>query len=194
MTDASNKRNYIRRKKYLMESVNQIKATLEFIRIARGDLPSEDIQKQALAHAQAVEAVCWSPRARLSAETYQRLMASKTQEFCRAILKRAVPGIDFGQLQRLTVLRPESAPPMLPEPILPIPIIRRPAPGDQISETDWAQPVLSFVSTFDEFNVRDEGDRMARLAIDRDLGMPGTFNRYEPNLNEADGAFAWSTI
>jgi hypothetical protein len=63
-----------------------------------------------------------------------------------------------------------------------------------MSETDWTQPAVSFVSTFDDFVVRDESERMARLPIDGDLGMPGTFHRYEGNLNEADAAFAWSAI
>jgi hypothetical protein len=106
MLDRDSKRNYIRRKKYLDETTNQIKTTLEFIAIVGGETPnSSEIQKAALLHAQGIEAACWSPRPRPTAEAYQQLISVKTAELCRVLTKQAIPGFDFAQLSKLASLK-----------------------------------------------------------------------------------------
>jgi hypothetical protein len=118
------KRSYIPRKKYLNDSIVQIKSTLEFIRLTRKDSGSaEQSHKAAVAHAQSIEAVCWSPHSRLSADGYQRIMAAKTQELCWTLLRTAITSLDLAQLQRLgpQLLEPVVAPPrVIPHPILPM--------------------------------------------------------------------------
>jgi hypothetical protein len=117
MLDLQNKRNYIRRKKYLDESTAQIKTTLEFIAAVLGDTPSPcEIQRAAVVHAQAIEAVCWSPRPRPTAEVYQKLMAAKTAELCRALAKQALPSFDMGQLSKLATVK-TAVPPAPPQPL-----------------------------------------------------------------------------
>ena len=102
--DSRNKRNYIRRKKYLNESVEQIKSTLDFIAFARNEKVSEEqVRKLALLHAESIEAACWSPHTRLSSDNYQTLMSTKTRELCRVILKKALPNFDLQQLQKMLV-------------------------------------------------------------------------------------------
>jgi hypothetical protein len=106
MIDLENKRNYIRRKKYLDESAHQIKTTLEFISMASGEAPnSAEIQKTALAHAQGIEATCWSPRPRPTAEAYQQLISTKTAELCRVLTRQAIAGLDAPQLSKLAALK-----------------------------------------------------------------------------------------
>ena len=98
----TNKRNYIRRKKYLNECAEQIKGTLEFIAYARGEAINEEhINKIASIHAEGIEAACWSPHTRISSDNYQALMSSKTKELCRIILKQSFPNFDFYQLQKM---------------------------------------------------------------------------------------------
>jgi hypothetical protein len=120
MLDLQNKRNYIRRKKYLDQSTAHIKSTLEFIAAVLGESRNPgEIQKAALVHAQEIEAACWSPRPRPTAEVYQKLMAAKTAELCRALAAQALPSFDFVQLSKLAALkvppRTTAAPPLLPE-------------------------------------------------------------------------------
>ena len=101
MNTQTNKRNYIRRKKYLNECADQIKGTLEFIAYARGEtIVEEHITKVAFMHAEGIEAACWSPHTRISSDNYQALMSSKTKELCRIILKQSFPNLDFHQLQQ----------------------------------------------------------------------------------------------
>jgi hypothetical protein len=120
---AAAKRSYIPRKKYLNESIVQIKSTLEFIRLTRKDSGSpEQSHRAAVGPAQSIEAVCWSPHSRLSAEGYQRIMAAKTQELCWTLLRGAITSLDLAQFQRLgpRLLEPVVVPPRaIPHPILP---------------------------------------------------------------------------
>jgi hypothetical protein len=136
------KRSYIHRKKYLNDCVNHIKGVLEFIRVSRGDAGSpEELCRQALVHAQSIEAVCWSPHSHLSAEGHQKIMAAKTHELCQTILPRAVPSFDFPQFFRLATAVQECA--RLPRPSLPMPIIaQRPPPVHEASPFDM--PDLDF--------------------------------------------------
>jgi hypothetical protein len=129
--NATSKRSYIHRKKYLNESITQIKSTLEFIHLARNDSASpEESHKAALAHAQSIEAVCWSPHSHLTAEDYQRIMAAKTQELCWTLIRTAILSLDREQLQRLgpRLLEPAAAPPRA----IPLPVFSvAPGPPDE---------------------------------------------------------------
>ena len=101
-TGLNDKRNYIRRKKYLQDCTLQIKAAIDFITIIKGNkINNIDSEKQAVLYAQQIEAVCWSPRSQMSAESYQKLMQTKTREFTSTILKKALPFLDILQLQKI---------------------------------------------------------------------------------------------
>ena len=142
-SSSSNKRNYIRKKKYLADCISKIQATLDFVHLARGEKidPSES-QRRAMESAQAIEAVCWSPQSRLSADGYQRLMTTKTQELCRTIIKKSLPSVDLNQLQKLTAaLISERA--HTPQPTLPLPII----PGANTANSGASSPGNSPPST-----------------------------------------------
>jgi hypothetical protein len=123
MLDLQNKRNYIRRKKYLDQSTAHIKSTLEFIAAVLGEaLNPGEIQKAALVHAREIEAACWSPRPRPTAEVYEKLMAAKTAELCCALANHALPSFDFVQLSKVAALKMASAPTSTAaEPPLPLP-------------------------------------------------------------------------
>ena len=202
MNDAKNKRNYIRRKKYLQDCISQIKATLEFIHLARGETVNpNELQKQAMDHAKAIEAVCWSPHSRLSAESYQKLMSAKTQELCRTIIKKLLPSFDLSQLQKLSSTltlpeRPKTPPPpaliperaKTPQPSLPVPIIPQPAQHSFESPSvgsDLGDAGMLFVTSFDvrveEQNKAGELDNSPFMSLDDDAGLDGAFRRYEWN-------------
>ncbi|EAX97018.1 hypothetical protein TVAG_315200 [Trichomonas vaginalis G3] len=88
------KRNYIRRKKYLNDSYETIKHTLELIRLAgKLDLSDSELQKMAMKHAQAIEAACWSPHLRLTAKEYEDITVHKTKDLCYALTQKYIPPI-----------------------------------------------------------------------------------------------------
>jgi hypothetical protein len=128
MSGPGNKRGYIQRKKYLKDCAAHINSVLEFIRlVCRDPGGPEHSQRQALAHAQSIEAFCWSPHSHLSAENYQKIMAAKTQELCHTILIKSLPSFDFPQLCRLAAIISDSS--RVRRPVLPMPIIPHlPAP------------------------------------------------------------------
>lgn len=136
MSDAAKgkKRNYIRRKKYLKDCMTEIKVTLDFIRAFRREKPSPSDAKLAKTHAEEIEAVCWSPHSGLSSEDYQKLMSAKTRELCVTILKKALPSLDWSQLQKqLSNMiyfpdRPRTPQPTIPAPICPPPQVTTPQP------------------------------------------------------------------
>jgi hypothetical protein len=141
------KRSYIHRKKYLNDCVNHIKGVLEFIRLGRQDPgTAEDSHRQAVVHAQSIEAVCWSPHSHLSAESYQKIMVAKTHELCHMILLRSIPSLDFPQFYRLATTVPECA--RFRRPSVPMPIIaHKPPPVHEPSPFDTVSidlPALDF--------------------------------------------------
>ena len=199
------KRNYIRRKKYLNDCIAKIKATFDFIRIMRREkvAPGES-ERFAMGHAQAIEAVCWSPHSHLSAESYQKLMAAKTQELCRTLLKKSLPALDMTQLQRLsTTLVPDR--PHTPQPSLPMPILlQNPAPRQARSpvvmerSATFAQDFVvddrpmpledrGFVPLFelrDDDRVINGSDQLPLWSLDDEAGIDGTSRRFEPSLED----------
>jgi hypothetical protein len=102
MSSPPPKRNYICRKKYLNESVKEIKEVLEFIRLSGKDSGSPESSEQtALVYAKSIEAFCWLPHSHISPVDYQKIMKAKTQELCRMLLHNTLPTVDFGQLRHL---------------------------------------------------------------------------------------------
>lgn len=210
MNDAkNNKRNYIRRKKYLTDCISQIKATLEFISLVRGEkVNPSDSQKQASDHAKAIEAVCWSPHSRLSADGYQKLMAAKTQELCRTILKKLLPTFDMSQFQKLSTLVPPDRTKVgqsagllperakTPQPSLPVPIIPQPAQHSFESPAYVPDPADSrayFSTQFDlkvDNESRNEMEHSPFFSLDDDTGCYGAFRRWESTIGDADSLFS----
>ena len=87
-----NKRNYIRRKKYLSDSYDKIKKTLIFLNDkAHIGLSDAEIHKQSLDHAKKVEAACWSPHLKLSAKEYEDIANLKTSELCKVLTQQYLP-------------------------------------------------------------------------------------------------------
>lgn len=96
------RRNYIQRKKCLNNSVNQIVNVLNFIQVLQKDSISPiEKQKVAFAHAQKIEAACWSPHSKLTPESYEKLISAKTAELCRVLLKKSIPQMDSNKIQQL---------------------------------------------------------------------------------------------
>ncbi|OHS98473.1 hypothetical protein TRFO_35099 [Tritrichomonas foetus] len=96
------RRNYIQRKKCLNASVTQIRNILNFIQMLQKDNASPiETQKVALAHAQKIEAACWSPHSKLTPEYYEKLISVKTVELCRVLLKKSIPQMDSSKIQQL---------------------------------------------------------------------------------------------
>lgn len=115
------KRNYVRRKKYLNDSYETIKQTLEFIRIAgKLELTDEEIHKQAIEHAQAIEAACWNPHLRLTAKEYEDITSHKTKDLCYALTQKYIPTLVAQtlkqQIPRQPILNPPSDAPEIKSP------------------------------------------------------------------------------
>ncbi|KAH0789015.1 hypothetical protein GPJ56_007091 [Histomonas meleagridis] len=185
----NSKRNYIRRKKYLNDCITQVKATLELVNIARGEKVNiAENQKLALAHAQAIEAVCWSPHSRLSADGYQKLMNAKTNELCRTIIKKSLP-VDLTQLHKIVPIIPER--PQTPQPSLPVPIIvPQSAPvihsmdslfQTQEDDKDSFHFVASFENGNDGFGDFDESPF---LSMDDNNTFLDSSNQFDSSINE----------
>jgi hypothetical protein len=82
----------------------------------------DDLQRSAIAHAELIAAACYSPHLHVSADSYQRLMAAKTQEVCVAILRSSIPPETVVQLQQMVTGNTwEAPPPRAPAAILEFP-------------------------------------------------------------------------
>ncbi|EAY14160.1 hypothetical protein TVAG_372930 [Trichomonas vaginalis G3] len=105
------RRNYIRRKRCLNESINIIEKTLLCLSSIRKDkIDKSELTKFAKAHANEVEAACWTPRMKMSDEDYQNLMTTKTKELCLVLIKKLMPTIDI-PLKKSENASPASSPP-----------------------------------------------------------------------------------
>lgn len=123
--------------------------------LAKGEVPNRnEITKLATVHAQAIEAACWSPHSRLTAEDYQTLMNAKTRELCIALTKKAVQSFDFTHLIKMPEFKaPErSVTPQVK--VIPQPMVPRSAPVSfpilediQPEEADTCEMNFSFVQT-----------------------------------------------
>lgn len=86
------RRNYIRRKRCLTESVNLIETTLHFILTTRGEeIDISSLKKQASQHAHEVEAACWAPRTKMTDDEYNQLTLTKTKALCLLLINKFLP-------------------------------------------------------------------------------------------------------
>ncbi|OHT01248.1 hypothetical protein TRFO_31996 [Tritrichomonas foetus] len=86
------KRNYVKRKRSLNESMKIILSTLQAINAnSINPIDSSEITHRALSHAKAIEAACWSRRAKFSDDVFQSIVRTKTMELCRTLINSA-PG------------------------------------------------------------------------------------------------------
>ena len=104
------RRSYICRKKYMNNSSERIKKTLEFIK-SKGKLKlsEQELQKEAEKHARSIEATCWSPHMHLSSYDYQHITDAKTRELCQALLQQYIPGL-IDQIKPDLCVSPTSLP------------------------------------------------------------------------------------
>ena len=106
---SQNKRNYIKRKKCLSDATNLIRQILELIRCLRGpDYFKVDIDKMANAHANIIEAACWSPHTKMNAQEYSNLMMIKAQDVCVALIKQHLSSKELsesGKLQLKSIIQ-----------------------------------------------------------------------------------------
>ena len=128
-TDNFPRKNYIRRKKCLNESIALIEKTLFCIsKIRKDQADKNELTKLARAHANEVEAACWAPRMKMSDDDYQNLMETKTKELCLVLIKKLLPTIDTSRVI-LQNHSPASSPPtpqhLIPskKEIKPVPVI-----------------------------------------------------------------------
>ena len=83
-------RLYIRRKRCLKESQKLIYETLCSIVAMKGqEVNSIQLSQEALEHATAIEASCWSPRLHISDEEFHQLTIKKTQDLCYILIQRS---------------------------------------------------------------------------------------------------------
>jgi hypothetical protein len=108
-------RNYVKRKRYLNESIDLIKKTLECLASVRRENPNPaEISQQALSRALEIEATCWTTLPRPANEDYNRVMMAKTREVCVALITNAIgPAPAATYLQVLLTA--------MPIPLLPVP-------------------------------------------------------------------------
>ena len=119
LPDEGPRRNYIRRKRCLNESIQIIEKTLNCLANLRKDniIKKDEISKLAKAHANEVEAACWAPRLRMSDDDYQNRMSTKTKELCLVLINKLLPPID--NLGRQKVPVPPKIPNKNPTPVVP---------------------------------------------------------------------------
>lgn len=90
----SKKRNYVKRKRSLSESTKIILTTLQAINAnSPHPLDNNELTHIAINHAKAIEATCWSRRAKFSDEIFQTIIRSKTAELCQTLLSSSYVGL-----------------------------------------------------------------------------------------------------
>jgi hypothetical protein len=107
-------RSYVKRKRYLNESIELIKKTLECLASLRREPPNPaDISAQATARALEIEATCWTTFNRPANDEYNRAMMAKTRQVCMALIETAIgTGPAAAHLQSLLAqMRPAPPPP-----------------------------------------------------------------------------------
>lgn len=101
----SRKRNYVRKRRYLQNSINQIKEAIDFLHSAKGEPVDEDHSlRQATIFAQRIEAVCWSSHSPITPDGYQQSMETKTNELIFTLLQKEVPNMDSTKIQKIMAL------------------------------------------------------------------------------------------
>ncbi|OHT01161.1 hypothetical protein TRFO_01787 [Tritrichomonas foetus] len=92
MDSQKGKRNYVKRKRSLDECAKTIMQTLQTINIrSRSPVDLNELKILALNHAKAIEAACWSRRAKLSNQVFTQIVRAKTMELCKQLLLKSSP-------------------------------------------------------------------------------------------------------
>lgn len=93
------KRNYVRKKRFLQECAEQLRATVEFIHNCRGEVFTKDqVDREIMSYASLVEASCWSPHMHYTAIEYRNMMNMKAQDLCHVLIEQAFPIPDYNRL------------------------------------------------------------------------------------------------
>ena len=88
------KRNYVKRKRSLSESTKIILSTLQLINSnSPNPVDNNELTNIAINHAKAIEATCWSRRAKFSDEIFQTIIRTKTTELCQTLLSSSFSGL-----------------------------------------------------------------------------------------------------
>ena len=81
------RKTYIRRKRCLNQSIEQIKDTMIYIMKNTGYRMTESqLLEFAKARAKEIEAACWSPRLKISDKEYSQIVLKKTYQLCNILL------------------------------------------------------------------------------------------------------------
>ena len=90
MKTVNKKRNYVKKKQSVNDSMKMILSTLQSLNWANGSPMSEqELITTANHHAQSIQAMCWSRRARFSDAVFQAITRQKTVELCNILVKNA---------------------------------------------------------------------------------------------------------
>ena len=90
MKTVNKKRNYVKKKQSVNDSMKMILSTLQSLNWANGSpLSEQELIMTAKHHAQSIQAMCWSRRARFSDAVFQAITRQKTVELCNTLVKNA---------------------------------------------------------------------------------------------------------
>jgi hypothetical protein len=150
-------RNYVKRKRYLNESVDLVKKTLECLASLRHEVPNPgEISRQAVDRAKEIEAACWTSLRRPSNEDYNKEMMGKTRQVCLALIRDAVGPGSLAPYLHLLATRPQrSAGP--PQVNIPIPNPRVPAFSPPVGRPEVPQDLSSHYDPLSLDLSRDSG-------------------------------------
>jgi hypothetical protein len=145
------RRNYVRRKQFLNESVDLLKKTLECLASSRGELPNpSEISQQALARALEIEAACWTRLARPTNEDYHRMITDKTKDVCRALISKAIGAATQPHCHQRLLTGLAPVPRLPPRPGISIPITGVATERPDFSSRDSLFPMFSDANRDDE--------------------------------------------
>lgn len=83
---------YLKRKRFLNEVSQEILTTLQRIYYIRNEIVSDSqIKEQAQNYAQKIEAVCLTPKYKMSNDEYHNILILKTQELCDVLKRNMLP-------------------------------------------------------------------------------------------------------
>lgn len=83
---------YLKRKRFLNEVSQEILTTLQRIYFLRNEIISDStIKEQAQNYAQKIEAVCLTPKYKMSNDEYHNVLVLKTQELCDVLKRNMLP-------------------------------------------------------------------------------------------------------
>lgn len=107
---------YLKRKRFLNEVSQEILTTLQRICFMRNEIVSDSaLKEQAQNYAQKIEAVCLTPKYKMSNDEYHNVLVLKTQELCDVLKRTMLPNqsspipISANQQQQSIQLNPQES-------------------------------------------------------------------------------------